>query len=151
MQRLCLLYVGFSFYEYFFRRLYSRCTVYFVHVIFVCAQVSLRNFLSGISHFCGGSIIHPSWILTAGQSLHHRVHRVATAAFWRTFSHEGKIGPGWWGWGVHAYPLLLHLPSPVKLQCTLQLSGQTNPISSLGNYVLCGLHHGPNIYKDTKP
>ncbi len=25
----------------------------------------------------------------------HRVHRVATAAFWRTFSHEGKICPGW--------------------------------------------------------
>jgi len=24
----------------------------------------------------------------------HRVHRVATAAFWRTFSHEGKISPG---------------------------------------------------------
>ncbi len=55
----------------------------------------------------------------------HRVHRVATAAFWRTFSHEGKICPGWWGWGVHAHPLLLHLASPVKLQCTLQLSGQT--------------------------
>ncbi len=54
-----------------FRRLYSRCTVYFAHVTIVCAQVSLRNFLSGISHFCGGSIIHPSWILTAGQSLHH--------------------------------------------------------------------------------
>ncbi len=30
------------------------------------------------------------------------------------------------GWGVHAHPLLLHLPSPVKLQCTLQLSGQTH-------------------------
>ncbi len=43
----------------------------------------------------------------------HRVHRVATAAFWRTFSHEGKICPGWWGWGVHAHPLLLHLPSRV--------------------------------------
>ncbi len=56
----------------------------------------------------------------------HRVHRVATAAFWRTFSGEGKIGPGWWGWGVHAHPLSLHLPSPVKLQCTLQLSGQTH-------------------------
>ena len=27
--------------------------------------------------------------------LSHRVHRVATAAFWRTFSDEGKIGPGW--------------------------------------------------------
>jgi hypothetical protein len=33
------------------------------------------------------------------ESLEHRVHRVATAAFWRTFSDEGKIGPGWWGWG----------------------------------------------------
>ena len=54
----------------------------------------------------------------------HRVHRVVTSAFWRTFSHEGKICLGWWGWGVHAHPLLLHLPSPVKLQCTLQLSGQ---------------------------
>ncbi len=27
--------------------------------------------------------------------LGHRVHRVATAAFWGTFSHEGKISPGW--------------------------------------------------------
>jgi hypothetical protein len=54
----------------------------------------------------------------------HRVHRVVTAAFWHTFSHEGKIRPGWWGWGVHAHPLSLYLPSPVKLQCTLQLSGQ---------------------------
>jgi hypothetical protein len=25
----------------------------------------------------------------------HRVQRVATAAFWRTFNHEGKISPGW--------------------------------------------------------
>ncbi len=54
----------------------------------------------------------------------HRVHRVATTAFWRTFSDEGKINHGWWGWGVHAHPLSLRLPSPVKLQCTLQLSGQ---------------------------
>jgi hypothetical protein len=28
------------------------------------------------------------------------------------------------GGGVHAHPVSLHLPSPVKLQCTLQLSGQ---------------------------
>jgi hypothetical protein len=52
------------------------------------------------------------------------VHRVVTAAFWRTFHHEGRISPGWWGWGLHAHPLSLHLPSPVKLQCTLQLSWQ---------------------------
>jgi hypothetical protein len=25
----------------------------------------------------------------------HRVHRVETAAFWRTFSDEGKISPSW--------------------------------------------------------
>jgi hypothetical protein len=56
----------------------------------------------------------------------HRVHRVATAAFWFTFHHEGKIRPGWCGWGVHAHPLSLYLPSPVELQCTLQLSGQTH-------------------------
>ncbi len=58
-------------------------------------------------------------------SVQNRVHRVATAAFWRTFQHEGKSSPGWWVWGVHAHPLSLHLPSPVKLQCTLQLSRQT--------------------------
>jgi len=38
---------------------------------------------------------------------HHRVHRVATAAFWRTCSDEGKIGPSWWGWGVHAHPVTI--------------------------------------------
>jgi hypothetical protein len=27
--------------------------------------------------------------------LSHRVHRVATTAFCRTFHHEGKISPGW--------------------------------------------------------
>ncbi len=64
--------------------------------------------------------------ICARHSQNHRVQRVATAAFWLTFSHEGKISPGWWGWVVHAYPLSLHLPSPVKLQCTLQLSGQTH-------------------------
>ena len=65
------------------------------------------------------------------RSSENRVYRVATAAFWRTFHHEAKISPGWWGWGVHAHPLSLHLPSPVKLKCTLQLSGQTHYVSSL--------------------
>ncbi len=64
--------------------------------------------------------------LLAIHSLKHRVQRVVTAAFWRTFHLEGKISPGWWGWGVHVHPLSLHLPSPVKLQCSLQLSGQTH-------------------------
>jgi hypothetical protein len=25
----------------------------------------------------------------------YRVHRIAAAAFWRTFLHQGKISPGW--------------------------------------------------------
>jgi hypothetical protein len=52
-------------------------------------------------------------------------HRVAMATFWRTFRHDGKISPSWWGWGgVHALPLSLYLPSSAKLWCTLQLRGQ---------------------------
>ncbi len=32
-------------------------------------------------------------------------HRVAIADFWHyTSHHDGKISPGWWGWGVHAHP-----------------------------------------------
>ncbi len=39
---------------------------------------------------------------------------------------------------MHAHPFSLLIPSPVKLQCTLQLSGYTDPVSSLPIYVLCG-------------
>ncbi len=37
-------------------------------------------------------------------TLDHRVHRVATAAFWRTFSHEGKICPAGEGGGCTPTP-----------------------------------------------
>ncbi len=61
----------------------------------------------------------------------HRVHRVAMAAFWRTFHHEGKISPGWRGGGWTPTPFH-YISSQVKLQCTLQLSGQIRyPVSSL--------------------
>ncbi len=58
----------------------------------------------------------------------HRVHRVVTSAFWRTISHEGKIRLGWWGWGVHAHPLLLYLTSPVLSNW---VGRYTDPVSSL--------------------
>ncbi len=31
-------------------------------------------------------------------------HRVAIADFWRTSHHNGKISPGWLGWGPCAHP-----------------------------------------------
>ncbi len=31
-------------------------------------------------------------------------HRVAMAAFWGTYYHEGENSPDGWGWGVHAHP-----------------------------------------------
>ncbi len=85
--------------------------------------------------------------------LAHRVHRVATAALWRTFCHEGKISLSGKCGRVHAHPLSLHLPSPVKLQCTLQLSGL---YSVAGTTTLCysqlyppsqGLWIGPQYCK----
>ncbi len=61
-----------------------------------------------------------------GEPIPQSTHRVATAAFWRTFNNDGKISPRWWRWGVHADPLSLYLPSRTKLQCTLQLRGKIN-------------------------
>ncbi len=59
--------------------------------------------------------------------------------FWFIFHHDRKIGPAWWGYGVHAHPLSLYLPSRTKLQCTLQLRGQIQPpVSILPLCVLCG-------------
>jgi hypothetical protein len=40
--------------------------------------------------------------------------------------HDEKISPAWCGWGVHALPLSLYLPSIAKLWCTLQLRGQVH-------------------------
>ncbi len=44
------------------------------------------------------------------------------------------------GEGGGCTPLSLHLPSPVKLQCTRSswVGRHINPVSSLGKYVLCG-------------
>ncbi len=94
-----------------------------------------------------------SLFLIVSRPLAHRVHRVATAAFWRTFSDEGKISPGWWGWGVHAHPLSLHLPSPVKLQCTLQLSRQIHwpCFISTNLCTLCSVHCLTSLFLVSRP
>ncbi len=66
-----------------------------------------------IQCLASSEILTPPTPSPPGECVHHRVHRVATSAFWRTFHHEGKISPGWWGGGgVYAHPLSLYLPSP---------------------------------------
>jgi hypothetical protein len=74
-----------------------------------------------------------------GESWNHRVHRVATAAFWRTFSHEGKISPDWWDGGCTQTPFyyIYHHQESYSVRSNW-VGRHTNPVSSLGKYVLCG-------------
>jgi hypothetical protein len=73
----------------------------------------------------------------------HRAHRVATAAFWRTLHHDGKISPGWWGWGVHAHPppfAIFTITYKVAVYVRSSWEGRnTHPISSLSIYCICTL------------
>ncbi len=57
--------------------------------------------------------------------VYNKVHRVVTAAFWRTFSHEGKISPGWWGGARPPTLITFTITSKVAVYA-LQLSGQTH-------------------------
>ncbi len=59
-------------------------------------------------------------------------------AFWHTFHHNGKVSPGWLGWGGGTpTPDSHYLPSRTKLQCTLQLSG-LGQWAVISTPVLCG-------------
>jgi hypothetical protein len=40
-------------------------------------------------------LLNSDFSLALGRHQDHSVHRVVTSAFWRTFSHEGKIRLGW--------------------------------------------------------
>ncbi len=74
----------------------------------------------------------------------HSSHRVATAAFWRTFHHDGKISPGWWRWGVHAHPLSLYLPSRTATKYPPAERADTLPVFHL--YPICSQWYINNTY-----
>ncbi len=68
--------------------------------------------------------------IQSGYNRPQSTHRAATASFWRTFHHNGKLSPAWWGWGggVHADPLSLYLPSHTIVWCTLPLRGHADTL-----------------------
>ncbi len=64
---------------------------------------------------------------------------------WRTFHHDGKISPAWWGWGAHARPpfhyIYLHVQSS-NVRSSRE-GRYTSPIFTLPLYILCGSNRGP--------
>ncbi len=64
-------------------------------------------------------------------------NRVAMTTLWRTFHHDGKISPGWWGWGCMPTPFHSNYIQSCSVRSCWE-SRYTHPISSLPPYVLCG-------------
>jgi hypothetical protein len=95
--------------------------------------------LSFLSHRKGGLQRGAKiWLLLGA----HRVHRVALNAFWVTFHHEGKISPGWRGWGCTPPPAFHYIYLHVRSCGVLRSNWEgrymcTPPISPLPLYVLC--------------
>ncbi len=62
----------------------------------VCLKMCIKKIKIEAAEWSGGGRqSHTICTLVRQGSQDHRVHRVEIAAFWRTFSHEGKISPGW--------------------------------------------------------
>ncbi len=71
-----------------------------------------------------------------------RTHRgVAMSTFWRTFHHDGKISPAWWGWGCTPSPFHTIYHHELIYGVRSRWEGRyISPISPLSLYVLCGKH-----------
>jgi hypothetical protein len=80
-------------------------------------------------------------------SIAHRVHRMVTDTFWRTFHPNEKISTGWWGWGCmptpfhHMYRHVQHfvLYAPAERADTLPFFYST-PICTLWYYLFTEQH-----------
>jgi hypothetical protein len=75
--------------------------------LFMGLEHSILNFPTAAARQVAVAVCMRHRRLWAREGVDHRIHRVATAAFWRTFSHEGKISPGWCGWGGARPPLFI--------------------------------------------
>jgi hypothetical protein len=73
-------------------------------------------------------------------TLNFRAHRLATVTFLRTFHHDRKISPGWWGGGGRCMPTPFHYVYHHVQSCGAGSRADTLPPSSLPLYVLYSLN-----------
>ncbi len=87
---------------------------------------------------CGYRIAPIDFTGVAVRSHAQSTHRLALATFWRTFHHDGKFSPAWWGWGVHADPLSLYSIYHHVQRCKARSSweGRYTPVES-GVIIIC--------------
>ncbi len=91
-------------------------------------KVKMYVYLEVVSNFC--------------YILKHRVHRVATATLWHKLLPDGKISPGWWGWGGGARsPFFTQSTITYKVARSSWEGRYIPPISLLLLYVLFVLKH----------
>jgi hypothetical protein len=82
----------------------------------------------------------PAAVLLPSNRPGQSTHRVAIADFWRTFHHDGKISPSWWGWGCTPIPFhSITITYKVAASVRSSWEGRYNPcISTLPICI-----HGP--------
>ncbi len=105
------------------KKMREECTMYII------GTAKTFVFSRACSSVCSQENALPPKVIKIIRMSHPQsTHRVATAAFWGTFLHDGKLaqagGGGGWGGALHAHPLSIYYSSRTKLQCTLQLRGQ---------------------------
>ncbi len=90
----------------------------------------MNNIFTSVSTLLGPFLYsaqdYSSWIMERGCV--HRVHIVAMSTFWRTFHHDGKISPAWWGWGGARPPSLTPSTITSKVVVYIQLRGQIHSL-----------------------
>ncbi len=72
---------------------------------------------------------------------HCTFHKVHWVYFYIHSILVKKLDERWWGWGVHAHPLSLYLPSRTSCRVRSNLEGRYTPsISTIPLYVLCAIY-----------
>jgi hypothetical protein len=120
--------------------MYVQCAWCIMHTAHSTAQCTLHTVHSHPPpplHYCSTPLAN---LLDAWEGQATESRRVATATFWPTCHHNGKISPGWWGWGCT--PTSFTVPSHTKLRLQVHfpylystLYGLWGPSLSMQNWL----------------